>query len=202
LEVYRAQFPTARIAWLLSADNKRFQGLTLEQFLELHRGSAADVLCDLLIEERLAVLLVLGETDDEIVEPMLQDERYMMGSDGIYHDDGAVHARVFGSAPRVLGQLVRERGAFSLEEGIYKLAAFPAARYGLTDRGTLATGKFADVVVFDPQRVADRTTPENSRAQAVGIEQLFVNGRRVWSDNASLYPVTRETPGRWLRYRA
>jgi N-acyl-D-amino-acid deacylase len=201
LEDYRAQFPHARIAWLLSAENKRHQGETLEQFLAAHEGSAADVLCDLLIEERLAVLLVLGETEDRLIEPMLQHELYMMGSDGIYHEDGPVHARVFGSAPRLLGQLVRDRGLMSLEEAIYKLSAFPATRYGLTDRGTLKAGQFADVVVFDPERIGDRTSAEAPRAQAVGIEQLYVNGRRVWSDSEEQLPISRETPGRWLRYR-
>jgi N-acyl-D-amino-acid deacylase len=201
LEEYRANFPTARIAWVLSAENKRYQGSTLDQFIADRGKSPEDALCDLLIEERLAVLLVLGETGDSVVHPMLSHERYMMGSDGIYHEDGPVHARVFGSAPRLLGQVVRDHRLMSLEEAIYKLSGFPAKRYGLTDRGTLEEGRFADLVVFDPDQIRDATSDAEPRAESEGMLQVYVNGTRVWSASGQPEIDPNATPGRWLRYR-
>jgi N-acyl-D-amino-acid deacylase len=201
LEEYRSQFATARIAWVLSADNKRYQGCTVQEYIAGQAKSPEDALCDLLIEERLAVLLVLGETDDAVVHPMLRHERYMMGSDGIYHEDGPVHARAFGSAPRLLGQVVRDHRLMSLEDAIYKLSAFPAERYGLTDRGILEAGRFADLVVFDPDQIRDATSEADPRAASEGMQQVYVNGTRAWSAPGQPEIDPNATPGRWLRYR-
>lgn len=201
LDWYRLRLDSIRIAWVLSADNKPLQGMTLEQVIEQRGGRPADVLCDLLIEERLAVLMVLEEPDDGMIYPFLQHEAYMIGSDGIYFPDGPVHPRVFGSATRILGPLVRDAKLFSLEEAVYKLAAFPAARYGLVDRGIIAEGKFADLVVFDPQRVTDAADEEDPRAPGTGVELLLVNGEVAWDGQQMPCPSSGPRCGRWLRYR-
>jgi N-acyl-D-amino-acid deacylase len=153
LNQYRSRLDQLRIAWLPGADNKHHQGKSLAQYVAESGRSAADALCDLLIEERLAVLLVLHEAEDAQVYPILQHDAYMMGSDGIYFPAGQVHPRVFGSATRLLGPLVREQRLFSLEQAVAKLTSRPARRFGLVQRGEIRESWYADLVIFDPQTV-------------------------------------------------
>lgn len=89
---------------------------------------------------------------------------------------GSPHPRGLGTFPRVLARYVRERKALTLPQAIHKMTAFPAARVRLTDRGRLAAGLAADVVVFDPARVADRATFESPFQYPVGIAAVVVNG--------------------------
>jgi N-acyl-D-amino-acid deacylase len=89
---------------------------------------------------------------------------------------GTPHPRGIGSFPRVLGRYVRERGALSLESAIHKMSGYPAARCQLKDRGRLAVGAFADVVVFDPTTIADTATFEDPYQYPIGIRAVVVNG--------------------------
>jgi N-acyl-D-aspartate/D-glutamate deacylase len=91
-------------------------------------------------------------------------------------DAGRPHPRTYGSAPRVLGQYVRERGVLSLETAVAKLTSVPAARLGLRDRGVVREGAFADLVVFDPATVGDRATYERPAVHPAGIDAVIVNG--------------------------
>jgi N-acyl-D-amino-acid deacylase len=118
----------------------------------------------------------------------------MIGSDGLPHDQHP-HPRLWGTFPRVLGHYVRDVKLFSLEEAVRRMTALPAAQFGLTNRGVLREGAYADLVLFDPATVADRATFEQPTLPAAGIAQVFVNGRSVWSDGAA----TGNRPGRALR---
>jgi N-acyl-D-amino-acid deacylase len=188
------------IAWLPSRENQRFIGRLLSEYVAEVGKPPGDALSDLLIEESLAVLLVFHHGDDALVHPFLSHPRYMMGTDGIYFPDGAVHPRLYGSAPRLLGPCVRDHRLFTLEEAVRKLSGFPAERFGLKDRGVLRKGSFADVVVFDPETVADRATYEQPHQFPVGIDHVLINGVPVIADSASAeLPTPR--PGRRLRYR-
>ena len=89
---------------------------------------------------------------------------------------GSPHPRGAGSFPRVLGRYVRERKSLPLADAIRKMTSFPASRVRLRDRGTLAPGFAADVVVFDPARVADTATFDSPFQYPVGIELVVVNG--------------------------
>ncbi len=102
---------------------------------------------------------------------------------------GTPHPRGIGSFPRVLGRYVRERGALSLEQAIHKMSGYPAWRCRLPGRGTLATGNFADVVVFDPATVADTATFEDPYQYPVGIGTVIVNGAMT------LHEGERREPG-------
>jgi N-acyl-D-amino-acid deacylase len=92
-------------------------------------------------------------------------------------DAGRPHPRTYGTAARVLGTHVRERGTLGLETAVAKLSGVPAARLGLRDRGVLREGAFADLVVFDPATVADVATYEHPSRHPAGIEHVVVNGR-------------------------
>jgi N-acyl-D-amino-acid deacylase len=105
------------------------------------------------------------------------------------------HPRGFGAFTRVLSYHVRERGDFSLETAIHKMTALAAENTGLSERGTILEGAFADLVLFDPATVADRATPTQPNAPSVGIVGVWVNGEQVYSGEGT----TGNRPGRVLR---
>src|SRR5918996_1522106 len=92
----------------------------------------------------------------------------------------AVHPRYYGTFPRVLGRYTRQERLLSLEDAVLKMTSLPAARFGLEHRGTIERGSFADLVVFDPERVTDRATFERPHTFADGIDVIIVNGRVAW----------------------
>ena len=110
---------------------------------------------------------------------------------------GVPHARNFGTFPRVLGRYVRDERVIPLEEAIRKMTSLPAETLGLSDRGTLKPGQWADVVIFDPDTVADRATFEDPFQYPVGIDTVIVNGTVVLDEGTH----TGTRPGRVLRKR-
>jgi len=199
LETYPLEH--VHIAWLPGRENRRYIGRMLDEYAAEIGRSPTDALSDLLIEENLAVLLVFHHGDDVLIHPFLAHDRYMMGTDGIYFPDGIVHPRLYGSAPRLLGPCVREYELFSLEDAVYKLSGFPAARFGLKDRGVLQEGRFADVVVFDPGTIADRATYEEPHQFGVGVEHVLVNGVSVVSGGREIQDLPIPRPGRYLKFK-
>lgn len=200
LATYHLALDRITLAWLPGRDNARYQGLSLAEYVEQIDKPLGDALCGLLIDEALAALAVFHVADDRLVETFLSHARQMVGSDGIYTDDGPIHPRVFGTATRMLGPLVRERRLFSLEEAIYKMSGYPAARFGFAQRGIVREGAAADLIVFDPDTVADRATYEEPRQASIGVEYVLVNGTPIIEQGE---PVTtiESPPGRALRYR-
>lgn len=96
-----------------------------------------------------------------------------------------VHPRFYGSFPRVLGRYVREQKIMSWEEAIRKSSALPAATIGMIDRGLIAVGMFADLVVLDPATVIDRATYEEPALPSIGIRHVLVNGKIALGDGAA-----------------
>ncbi|MFN0050799.1 MAG: N-acyl-D-amino-acid deacylase family protein [Planctomycetales bacterium] len=199
LEAYDLELDQIHIAWTLSKENSRHQGKLLSEYVAETGLSAAEALCNLLIEERLAVLLVFNQGDDALVHPFLQHELYLMGSDGIYFPEGAIHPRMYGSAPRLLGPCVRDWKLFSLEEAVYKLSGGPAGRFGLKDRGVVREGAWGDVVVFDEATVTDRATYADPHQTPLGIEHVLVNGCPIITRGIPVEPCGGPLPGRALR---
>ncbi|MGE0755674.1 MAG: amidohydrolase family protein [Pirellulaceae bacterium] len=198
-EACRIDWDRVHIAWVASKENTEHQGKTIRQFVADRGVPLVDALCDLLIEERLAVLCVVDGGDDSWVRPMLQHDLYMMGSDGIYFDDAVVHPRLYGSAGRLLGPCVRDWRLFTLEEAVYKLSGFAARRFGLADRGIVRAGACADVVVFDPQQVTDRATLKKPAQLTEGLRAVFVNGVLIFRDGQPMALPPGPLPGRHLR---
>ncbi|RIK43857.1 MAG: dihydroorotase, partial [Chloroflexi bacterium] len=102
------------------------------------------------------------------------------------------HPRAYGTYTRVLGKYVREDKVLTLEDAIRKMSSAVADRLCLRERGLLRTGMYADVVVFDPETVADRATFEQPHQLSVGIRDVWVNGGRVLRDGVH----TGAAPGR------
>lgn len=141
-----------------------------------------------------AVYFTMDEGD---VRRILSFPHTMIGSDGLPHDSHP-HPRLWGTFPRVLGHYCRDVGLFPLTEAVRRMTGLPAQQFRLTNRGVLAVGAYADIVVFDPATVIDRATFESPMTPAAGIEYVFVNGTAVWHAGA----VTGARPGRPLRRQA
>jgi N-acyl-D-amino-acid deacylase len=137
-----------------------------------------------------AIYWMMDEAD---VQRVLGFPHTMIGSDGLPHDFHP-HPRLWGTFPRVLGHYCRDLGLFELEEAVRKMTGLPAARFGLSGRGKVAAGAYADITVFDPVTVIDRATFEQPITPAAGIEHVFVNGRPVWVEGKP----TGDRPGRTL----
>lgn len=118
---------------------------------------------------------------DRVFERTMSHPSSIVASDGIYVE-GRMHPRGYGTFARVLGTFVRERGTLSLAEGIHKMSGRTADRYRVPDRGTIAVGRAADLVIFDPATIIDRATDEMPRRPPIGIQHVLVNGRAVVSD--------------------
>jgi N-acyl-D-amino-acid deacylase len=108
---------------------------------------------------------------------------------------GKPHPRSYGTFARVLGRYAREERVLSLETAVWKMTGLPAKRLGVSDRGTVAIGAKADLVVFDPDTVADRATYEDPHQYAAGVGDVVVNGRVVIAGGQH----TGALPGRVLR---
>jgi N-acyl-D-amino-acid deacylase len=188
------------IAWLPGNDNAQHIGKLLSTYIAEIGKSPADALADLLIEERLAVLLVFRSADDSLVAPFLQHEKFMLGSDGIYFPDSSVHPRVYGSSPRLLGHCVRDQQLFSLEDAVYKLSGYPASRFGMVNRGILREGAFADIVVFDSETISDPATYDEPHQHAIGVTDVLVNGVPIIASGQPIESLSDPLPGRYLRF--
>lgn len=185
------------IAWVATKANHQYQGYTLRAFSEAVNKAPADALADLLIEEGMAVLLVFNRGENKYVEPYLSHDKYMMGSDGILQD-GVIHPRQYGSAPRLLGRYARDKQLFSLEQAVYKLSGFPAARFNLDQRGLLRQGYYADITIFDPDTIIDKATFADPHQLSVGITQVLVNGVPIILDGEPQLELA-SWPGRNLK---
>ena len=141
--------------------------------------SPADVVFDLVDEEHNQVNEVdFGMSEDDI-EFIMQKPYVMPGSDGeAYSLDfpGQPHPRNFGTFPKILAHYCRDRKLFTLEEAVRKMTSLPASRIGLDDRGVLKEQMWADIVVFDLEKLQSLPTYEEPKQPCAGIDHVFVNG--------------------------
>jgi N-acyl-D-amino-acid deacylase len=201
LRRYKLDLDDIHIAWVAGRENARHQGRSLADYVAEMGLPPEEALANLLIEERLAVLLVFNEGDDALVWPFLAHDLYMMGTDGIYFPDGQIHPRMYGSAGRLLGQCVRDLRLFTLEQAVHALTGRPAARFGLAGRGLLKPGAFADIVIFDPATVADRATYALPHQPCQGIDHVLVNGTPIIESGQPINFPHEAWPGRAVRAR-
>ncbi len=171
-------------------------GLTVAAAAPRTGRSPAGFVCDLLADtlDVLTVVKVRHQRSYDAQLPLFTDRRFLGGSDGISVGRHP-HPRAFGAFARYLRMFVREFAAWDWPHAARHLAARPAARFGLLDRGMVRPGWVADLVLVDPERVADTASYEGPRSPAVGIDDVLVNG--VWALRTG--ELTGATPGRGLR---
>lgn len=183
-----------RLGYFGRAENLAYEGRTLGAVGKEIGGDLVDVLCDLLLSERLRLNQVTPGPNLEGIRRFYQHPVAMVGTDSTFV--GAKPSpRAYGSYPRILGQFVRDEALLTLEGAVAKMTSMPAARLGLKDRGRIADGLVADLVVFDPGTVRANATYDEPRRYPDGIEQVLVNGTLVVDDGAH----TGALPGRALR---
>jgi len=177
-----------------------YEGKTLADFLrQNNRPLTLDSAINALIDLQLAggFLGIFHSMSEDDIESILRDPHAMIESDGdlVEPGSGYPHPRSYGSFPRVLAHYVRERQVLTLPQAINKMTAMPAARLGLTDRGTLKKGMIADIAIFDPARIQDHATYTDPHHYSTGIDYLFINGAAV------IYAgeITDALPGRAIR---
>ena len=162
--------------------------------MEATGQDAVDAICDLLLAEDLGVNQVTSGPWSETLRPFVVHPVGMVGTDSTFI--GAKPSpRTYGSYPRILGQFVRDERLLSLEGAIHKMTGAAAARLGLTQRGTIRDGSFADLVVFDPATVRSNATYDEPRTFPTGIDHVIVNGTLVVRGGEH----TGATPGRGIR---
>jgi N-acyl-D-aspartate/D-glutamate deacylase len=135
--------------------------------------------------------------DEADVRTIMRYPWTMISSDGGIGvpGDGHPHPRTYGAFARVLARYVREDSVLTLEEAVRRMTSLPAWRLGAPERGRIEQGAFADVVVFDPQRVMDHATFEDPHRFSTGFDHVFVNGVPVLRDGS----LTGDRPGVVLR---
>ncbi|MDP2871873.1 MAG: D-aminoacylase [Bacillota bacterium] len=190
-----AHWARAARRMLKSADNyllvrapgrEEVEGLTITA-ASADAGLDAIELCRrLLLDTRLGVLIAARMCEDD-VRRVLAHPLTMVGTDAFAIDGDAppevpLHPRHYGTFPRVAGHYARDVGLFGLPEAVRKVTGLPAGKLGLVDRGRVAPGCFADLVVFDPLRVRDRATAGEPCARPEGISAVLVNGEVAWID--------------------
>jgi N-acyl-D-amino-acid deacylase len=195
-----------RIGWdniLVSYCERRkdAEGRRLSEIAAAAGVDPLDAALDLIRDDGAKAYMILFQLDEADLRRVLLHPRVMIGSDGSalapYGElaAGRPHPRSYGTFPRVLGEYVREQRLLPLAQAIHKMTGLPAERLGLRDRGVVRVGARADLVVFDPRRVADEATYETPHRYPLGIEQVVVNGRFVIRDGEH----TGSLPGRVLR---
>ncbi len=158
-----------------------------------------DAAIDLILTEQAGIGTIFFLMSEDNVALQLRQPWIKIGTDaGGYDPDsarGLTHPRSYGSYPRILGRYVREQRVLGLEDAVRKMTSAVATRLSIRDRGLLAQGYYADVVVFDPAAVIDHATFEQPHQLSTGVRYLFVNGVPVVSNGRH----TGAKPGRIVR---
>jgi N-acyl-D-amino-acid deacylase len=167
---------------------KPLTGKTLAEVARMRGQDPVETIMDLVLEDRSRIGTIYFLMSEANIKKQIRQPWVSFGSDAAsIAPEGnflksAAHPRAYGNFARLLGKYVREEKVISLTEAVRRLSGLPATNLGLDHRGLLKNGMFADVVVFDPQTIADRATFENPHQLAVGVKQVFVNGVQVLRD--------------------
>jgi N-acyl-D-amino-acid deacylase len=149
----------------------------LSQKESVSEQEAAEFALDLLGEERMGVGMISFSQSEEVVRGIMREPYVNVCTDGLL--GGKPHPRAYGTYPRILGRYSREEGILELEEAVRRMSSLAADTFRLKDYGRIETGRKANIVAFDPERVIDRATFEESKQYPEGIEHVIVEGKQV-----------------------
>ena len=166
------------IASVKSARNKVCEGKSLQQIAEMRQEEPLESIFNLLLDEECAVAMIMFTMAEEDVRTVMRHPATMIGTDGIW-SHGKPHPRIYGSYPRILGMYVRQERLLSLEEAVRKMTSFPAQKFGLWKKGIVREGMDADVIIFDPDTIAERSTFQDPHQYPVGLPYVILNGQVV-----------------------
>lgn len=176
-------------------------GKTLQEIADERGQDPAETAVELVIEDDSrvdAVYFLMSEDNIErkIARPWVSfgSDARAIASEGVFLESGP-HPRTYGNFARLLGKYVREEKIITLQEAVRRMTSLPAQNLSLIDRGQLAEGSYADIVIFDPERIGDRATFAEPHQYSVGVRDVFVNGEQVLQGGRH----TGATPGRVVR---
>jgi len=199
---YAAGSPDKLIMVQFTKDSlKKYTGKTLAEIAAIRGKSAEETAIDLIVQDSSRVETIYFLMDEENVKKEMKQPWVSFGSDaGSYTPSGvflksAVHPRAYGNFARVLGKYVRDEKVITLPDAIRKLSKLSAEKLKLKKRGELAPGYYADIVIFDPQKIEDHATFEKPHQYATGMIDVFVNGVQVLKDGEH----TNAKPGRFIK---
>jgi N-acyl-D-amino-acid deacylase len=164
---------------------EEFEGKDLAKVAEILGKDPLSAVFDLVVASEGAASAVCFTQLEKNVKALMKHPLVVVGSDGSsLKPEGLlgkrkVHPRSYGAFPRVLGRYVRQEGLLTLEEAVKKMTSMTAERFGLTDRGVVRQGAYADLVLFDPERVIDQATYSDPHQYPEGIPYVLVNGAVV-----------------------
>jgi N-acyl-D-amino-acid deacylase len=186
--------------WFTQFDPQpEYVGMKLSEVAELRGTDPATAFMELIAASQ-AMSAETGEGADSIIATSMSADDIAalitwphsnICTDGMLDD---LHPRGAGSFPRVLGRYVREQGLLTLEEAVHKMSSLAAEHMGFSDRGVIRAGAAADLVLFDPETVIDKATPQEPKALSAGISRVWVNGVEVYANGQE----TGARPGRFI----
>lgn len=166
--------------------NKWMQGKRISEIMDRKKiSNPCELIFSLLIEEEGKVEAIFFDMSEDNLKKILKKPYTMIGSDASARADYGIltkitpHPRAFGTFPCLLAKYVREEKILTLEEAIYKITYQPAQLLGIKDRGRLKEGNFADVVIFNPEKIKDLSSYESPLLYPAGIEYVIINGKIV-----------------------
>lgn len=177
---------------------RKYTGKTLAEVAKLRNRSVQETAMDLVAEDGSRVQVVYFLMSEDNVKRQIRLPWVSFGSDASSMSTEGVflktstHPRAYGNFARLLGKYVRDEHVIPLEEAIRKLTSLPAANLRIKERGQIAPGYFADLVVFDPKTIADHATYEQPHQYATGVRDVWVNGVQVLKNGEH----TGQKPGR------
>lgn len=176
-DLRRIQF--SRVSWRKELEGKTLHDWAILEGMEPTVENGAE----LVIQAQLngGTGTIYHAMDEADVERIMKHPMTMIGSDGRLSQpgDGHPHPRAYGTFPRILGYYVREKNILDLPTAIHKMTGLSAQRLGIQDRGTIKKGNFADLTIFDPEKIIDRSTFTDPHQYPTGVQFVLVNGRLI-----------------------
>jgi dihydroorotase/N-acyl-D-amino-acid deacylase len=192
--------PGVMLSSVLNPDLRKYEGMTLAEIGKAMGKDPRDAVMDLVIADRAESACIVSIMNEDDVRTAMRHPLVSFDTDsGAQAEEGPLsesksHPRAWGTFTRVLGRYVRDEKVLTLEDAVRKMTSQAAIRVGITDRGIIRPGMFADITIFDPTTVKDEATFENPKHYSTGIRHVLVNGRAIITDGK----ITAERPGRPL----
>lgn len=203
-EMMENEYDYSKITISISALDKTLNHKKIADIAKIQGKSLEEAVIDILIASEGRVVTMMEVLSEKNVDKGVINPFSIISSNGsgynISHKETGevVHPRNFGAFPRVLANYVRDRGVVGWEEAVRKMSGLPAEKFKIEKRGIVGKGNFADVIVFDPEKIKDEATVEDPYRYPVGIEWVLVNGKVALKNGI----VTKELQGRVIRRKS
>lgn len=176
-------YPYSKMTIASSSLGNNFIGRSLAQIAQDQNVTGAEAILNLLTATRDQIIVFWHDLEENILEALMKHPLAMLATDGSGYSSGdsqkglAPHPRSFGATAKILGRYVREKKILSMEEAIFKMSGRPAAWLGLKNRGVIAKNNFADLVIFNPEKISDSASYTNLYRHPAGISHVVINGQ-------------------------